>query len=201
MPGRRRSTKAAAPVVEDLEDEVLENDEDMDELDDEPQPAPKRRGRPAKSAPVAEKPARKTRKPAVDDDEEKATSYGTSWLVEYVNDQLDTEFDAKALRVLLRKATEAGILDRDDNSRYQFTGESDRKVAKILKFVREAQREEAAAEPKAKAAPAKRKRAVADEEDEAPARPARKRGRPAKKSAPVEDDDMPDFDEDEIDEL
>lgn len=198
MPGRRRSTKAAAPVVEDLEDELDTDtpDDDMDELDDEPQPAPRRRGRPAKSAPVAEKPVRKTRKPtADDDDEEKATSYGTSWLVEYVNDQLDTEYDAKALRVMLRKATEAGILDREDNSRYQFTGPNDRKVAKILKFVREAQREEAAEPaPKAKAAPAARKSAKA-------AAPAAKTRR-TRKSAPVEEDpDMPDFDEDEIDEL
>ena len=198
---RRRSTKAVEP--EEIEDDLEELEPDAEELeDDEPEPAPKRRGRPAKAAPAAAKPARKTTKA-----EEKAESYGTTWLVEYVNDQLDTEHDAKSLRVLLRKATEAGILDRDDNSRYQFSGEGDRRVAKILKFVREQEKEAPAEKPAkakaaAKTAPAKRRR-VADEDDEAQAAPTRRRRSTKAKAAPVEDDDpdMPDFDDEEIEDL
>jgi hypothetical protein len=194
MPPRRRSTKAAAPVVEDVieDDEALE--EDLDELDDEPAPAPKRRGRPAKSAPVAEKPAPRRTKAAAA--EEKAESYGTTWLVEYVNEQLDTDFDPKALRVLLRKATEAGILDRDDNSRYSFSGPGDRQVARLLKFIRDSEKEAPAEKPapKAKAAPARR---AATATKTAPTR------RRTRKAEPVEEDDpdMPDFDDEDVDEL
>lgn len=199
---RRRSTKAVEP--EEIEDDLEELEPDAEELeDDEPEPAPKRRGRPAKAAPAAAKPARKTAKA-----EEKAESFGTAWLVEYVNDQLDTEHDAKSLRVLLRKATEAGILERDDNSRYQFSGEDDRQVAKILKFVREQEKEAPAEKPAGakaatKTAPAKRRRAAADEDDEAQAAPTRRRRSSKAKAAPVEDDDpdMPDFDDEEMDEL
>jgi hypothetical protein len=186
---RRRTTKPVAPVeAEELDDEIEELDEEP-----EPAPAPKRRGRPARKAEPVEEvddeddedeeapaPRRKTAAKAA-----AAETFGTTWLVEYVNDQLDTAFDGKALRVKLRQMSEAGLLDRDDNSRYTFTGPNDRKVAKILKFIRDSEKE-APAEKPARKTTAKRTAA-------APAKKTTSRRRKAVEPDP----DLPDFDEDD----
>lgn len=187
---RRRSTRAAKPV----EPEVTE-DLDLDPEDDdveEEAPAPKRgRGRPAKSAAAPEKATRKEVQP-------ETTTFGTAWLTEYVNDQLDMELDGKAIRVILRRMVADGMLPVFEG-RYTFPkGENDRNVAKILKYVRENETEEADEEEKPAA---RRTKVTAGRTKVTAAKPATRRGRkPAVKPETDDDPDLPD-DLDDIDDL
>lgn len=182
---RRTRTAATKPAPEP---EILEDDdvleEEVEDLDPEPAPAPKRRGRPAKAA-AKEVPAQRS-KPS-------AEAFGTAWLTDHVNDALDTEYDSKAIRVRLRQMVELGTLERDEG-RYSFSGPTDRRVLKIVKYIREAAKAEAETEDKPARKPAATTRKAAT--------PAAKRGRPARKAAVVEEDpDLPDFDDDDIDDL
>lgn len=206
--GRRRgATKpAAVEEVEELEDvEELGEDEDVEELElDEPEeleeePAPRRRrgakAAPAKAAakPAAKKaPARRAAKPVEDDeDEDTGPTYDSNWLAEYVNETCGTDYDSRALRMLLRKLAHAGTIQREvgtDRSRYTFPkGANDPIVRAVVRAVKsgaveeaksdgiaKAQASKATKKTAAKAAPAKatrrtrRTRAVEvdDEEDE-----------------------------------
>lgn len=193
---RRTRKPAPEPEIEELEVDETELEIDPEEDDEDEAPAPKRRGRPAAKTAAKAVPAQRKAP--------EAETYGTAWLTDHVNDALDTEYDSKAIRVRLRQMVEAGALARDEG-RYSFTGPNDRRVAKIVKYIRDS----------AKADAARQAAAVEDDEDEKPARrartasrakataaPAVKRGRPARKPAVVEEDpDLPDFDDDEIDDL
>lgn len=145
----RRTTKKAAPVEEELEDEDLIEDEDTeDEAEEEPAPK-KRTARKApakKAAPAAKK--------------EEAETKGTAWLKEHVNDTLGTEFESTKLRIVLRKLIKDGDIDSPKDGRYIFTGPRDPNVKAVI----------AALRAEAKAGPAKRgrkpKTKVADEVDD-----------------------------------
>lgn len=179
MPPRTRRKAVVEPEIDDIED--LDNEE-------ETEPKPIRRGRPRKTTTtdVTEKPARKTT-PASE-----SNGYGTGWLVEHVNETLDTSLDSKALRVILRNLTEEGIIEREDNSRYSFTGPRDKTVLAVIKAVRTA-----GTKTESKPATATRKKTTVAET------PKPTRGRPKKKIVEPDPDlpDFPDEDDDEIEEL
>ena len=143
----RRTTKKAAPVEEELEDEDLIEDEDTEDEAEE-EPAPKKRS--ARKAPA------KKAAPA----KEAAETKGTAWLKDHVNDTLGTEYESTKLRIVLRKLIKDGDIDSPKDGRYIFTGPRDPNVKAVI----------AALRAEAKAGPAKRgrkpKSKVADEVDD-----------------------------------
>lgn len=157
MAARKKSSKPAVEAVEELDEDVLLEDETVEE-------APK-----AKKAPV--------RAPI---------EFGTKELADHVNAEAGTSYDAYALRILLRKLTKDGVIEREESngrSRYSFTGPKDPQVKAIVKAVKEGAAEKAKSErleglkekrkaaPKTKAASKKAKQAaevepeIVDEED------------------------------------
>lgn len=145
----RRTTKKAAPVEEELDDDL---DVEVEEDEVEEEPAPKRRTS-KKAAPAAKKaPAKKAAK-----EEE---TLGTAWLKEHVNDTLGADHESTKLRIVLRKLIKDGTIDSPKDGRYVFTGPRDPNVKAVIAALRE----------EAKAGPAKRgrkpKAKVADEVDE-----------------------------------
>lgn len=108
-----------------------------------------------------------------------AIEFGSAWLVEHVNEQAGTSYSASALRILLRKLTKEGLLQRDADGRQRYNfpkGEKDPQVKAIVKAVKEGagekakqERLDALKEQRAakKAAPAKKsRRKVAPVEEE-----------------------------------
>lgn len=143
----RRTTKKAAPVEEELDDEdLIEEDEDVEE-----EPAPKTRSR-AKKAPA--------KKAAPAKEKEASDVKGTAWLKDHVNETLGTEHESTKLRIVLRKLIKDGDIDSPKDGRYIFTGPRDPNVKAVI----------AALRAEAKAGPAKRgrkpKTKVADEVDD-----------------------------------
>lgn len=213
--GRRRGTKATAPVVEVVEeDDAIEDlDEDVEELElDEPEeleeePAPKRRAKKtapaAKAAPAKAAPAKRAAKPAPadeDEDEDAGPVYDTNWLAEYINETAGTDYDSRALRMLLRKLAHDGTIAREvgtDRSRYTFPrGAADPIVKAVLKSVRSGgvEVEKAASVAKAKETAAVKK---APAKAAAKATPAKKAAAPARRrrSAPAEVEEIEDDDD------
>lgn len=185
--------RGKSAVVEELDmDDDLELIEDEDEAPAKKSKA-KNKGKAEKAAPKAEK--------------AESTGYGASWLAEYVNEELNTNYTAAQMRVILRRMAAAGDIEREvgtDRARYSFTGENDRTVKAVLKRVKsgevdqaKADRLEAAksgvsgksqkrrakdedAEVEEAPVKAKRKKAVVeDDADEAPAKPKATRKRNA----------------------
>ena len=164
-------------------------------------PAPRRRGRPRKTETV-EQPAAKTttthrRRSTPAEKEEPAPAasngYGTAWLVEHVNEELGTDLDGKALRVILRELTEDGVISRDDRSRYSFKGPRDRAVLAVIKRVKSGAQSDD--DKPARGRPAATKTAAT--KTTATKSTTARRGRPAKKTEPEPDPDLPDFDDEE----
>lgn len=134
--------KARAVEAEEIENPELEAEDGVDEA-----PAPK-----------AKKPAREP------------VAFGTKELAAHVSEATGKEYDAYALRILLRKLAKEGVIERDDSTgraRYSFTGPKDPQVKAIVKAVKEGGAEKAKTERleglketrKAKAKPAKAKKA------------------------------------------
>ena len=109
---------------------------------------------------------------------EKVAPKGTKWLTDLVNEKLGTSYTSYQLRILLRKLTKEGVIEREEGN-YIFKGERDPRVVAVLKAVKAG-----AMEAETKARTSKAKKAVAD--DEVEEKPRRTR---AKKAAPVEDDE------------
>lgn len=158
----RRSTKKAAPVEEELDDELeAEVEEDEVEEDEEPEeeaPAPKRGSRSKKAAPkkAAAKPAAKAAKA------EKET-LGTAWLKEHINDTLGTEIESTKIRIVLRKLIKEDVIESPKDGRYIFTGPRDPNVKAVIAALKEESKSGPAKrgrKPKAKAV------AEVDEDDE-----------------------------------
>jgi len=114
-----------------------------------------------------------------------AIEYGSAWLVEHVNTQAGTSYTASALRILLRKLTKDGVLERDSEGRQRYNfpkGAKDPQVVAIVKAVKSGAGEKAkqerldalkeqraASKGKAKATPAKKarsKKAVEEPEED-----------------------------------
>jgi len=97
-----------------------------------------------------------------------AIEYGSAWLVEHVNQEAGTSYSASALRILLRKLTKDGVLNRDSEGRQRYNfpkGANDPQVKAIVKAVKSGAGEKAKQErldalkaqrAASKAAPAKR---------------------------------------------
>ena len=139
---------------------------------------------------VKEAPAKATKKtaakpaPAAKAPKAEAVEYGSAWLVDHVNTEAGTSYNASTLRILLRRLTKEGVLDRDSEGgrqRYNFPkGANDPQVKAIVKAVKAGRVEKAKEErledlktkrtSKAKAAPAKKARtkkaAAAEVEDD-----------------------------------
>jgi hypothetical protein len=124
---RRTAAAKSAPVEEPDEDEFeedVEEDEDgedleeLEEADDEP--APK---------------AKAKRKPPV----QPVIEHGSPWLAAYVTEQTGETYDARSIRMLLRKLAADGKLSRvvgEDRARYEFSGPKDPTVAAVLAMVK-----------------------------------------------------------------
>jgi hypothetical protein len=186
MPKTATKTKAkAAPVVEpdedefeDMEDdEATEADDDLEELDESDEDE------------ADEKPKAK-RKPPV----RPTIEFGSPWLAAHVTEVTGETFDARGIRMLLRKLAKDGKLERvvgETKTRYEFTGPEDKTVKAVITMVKDgtakelkrAGLEKVKADSEAKRAAKKAAKAkaaaeaadeVEDEVDEAPA-PKRKK--------------------------
>jgi len=173
---RTKKAEATAPEVEELDVTAAEEEDfDLDE-DEEETPAPAKKTKAKKAA--AEKPA-KVAAPKIE--------FGTKELAAHVNAEAGTSYDAYNLRILLRKLTKDGVLERvesEGRSRYSFTGPEDSQVVAIVEAVKSGATEKAKQErldklksdraDKKAAAPKKSKKAAkaadvepeADEEDD-----------------------------------
>lgn len=144
-------------VVEQL-DELDNDDLELIEDDDETPAKPTKRNKEKTSAPAPKA-------------ESTNTGMGASWLAEFVNEELGTEYTAAQMRVVLRKMAKDGDLEREvgtDRARYQFTGERDPIVRQVLKRIKSgevvAARKERLDAARSGESPAKRKpKDVADE--------------------------------------
>lgn len=120
-----------------------------------------------------------------------AIEYGSSWLVEHVNEQAGTSYTASALRILLRKLTKDGVLDRDSDGRQRYNfpkGAKDPQVIQIVKAVKGGAAEKAKQE---------RLDNLKEQRKTTKAAPAKK-ARTRKAVAEVEEDDDDDLDVDDI---
>lgn len=142
--GTRRTSKKAAPVEEELDDEDIEEVEDEVEEDEDEEPAPKSR-RSSKKAPAKKAPAKKA---AAKTNGEEADTLGTAWLKEHVNDVLESDHESTKLRIVLRKLIKDGTIESPKDGRYVFTGPKDPNVKAVIAALRQ----------EAKSGPAKRGR-------------------------------------------
>lgn len=165
--------KGKSAVVEELDDDL----ELVDDEDEAPaKPTKKTKGK-AAAAPKAEK--------------AESTGMGASWLAEYVNEELGTEYTAANIRVILRKMAAEGDLEREvgtDRARYQFTGERDPIVRAVLKRIKSGEADEAKKERLAAAKGGSSKKAAAEDEDDAP---AKKPSKKAKAKASADEEEAP----------
>ncbi len=163
---------ADTDILDELDedvDELEEEDDDdlVDELEETPEDAPKAKRKP---------PTR----PAIE--------FNSAWLAEYLNTQSGSSYDARGLRVLLRKLAADGVITRvvgEDRSRYDFTGGPDSPTVKaILAAVKTAAAAKAAPkEKKAKVVKEETVEEVVAEEAPAPAPVKKTRRKPAAPAA------------------
>lgn len=149
----RRSAAKAKPApepevtedeFEDMEDEDTEADEtedgyvegteddDLEELEeDEEAPAPAKKTRAKAAAADGEKPKRTPpTRPAI--------QFGSPWLAAYVTEHTDETYDARGIRMLLRKLAKDEVFQREvgvDRNRYEFSGPKDPVVVAVLAMV------------------------------------------------------------------
>lgn len=199
---RRRASAPVEPVeeldeLEELSDDDTTEGDDLEELEDAPEPTPAKRTRGAKAAPAKAAPAKAAKAaPATRTAPAETSGFDSNWLAGYITEETGIEYDSRGIRMLLRKAAKEGILAREigtDRQRYDFPkGANDPTVKAILRMVKsgeaaavkreglDAAKASAAAKKAApapaKAAPAKRTAKAAPAE--APA-PASRRRRPA----------------------
>lgn len=111
-----------------------------------------------------------------------APEKGTAWLAETVNEKCGTSYTSYQLRVLLRKLTKDGVIERGEG-RYSFKGVSDPAVKEVIKAVKSGALDE------------DRKKGT----EKAKAKSTKKRA--AKKAKPEPVDEADDDEDDDIDEL
>jgi hypothetical protein len=159
VPKNRNKGKTA--VIEELDDLELVDDED-----EAPAKPSKKTKAKTESTPKAEK--------------AESTGMGASWLAEYINEEVGTEYTAAQMRVILRRLAADGELEREvgtDRARYQFTGEKDPIVRAVLKRVRSGEADSAKAErieaARSGKSPSKRKKDDDDDNGEAEEKPVK----------------------------
>lgn len=152
-----------ADLIEDLDDDLEElgdeeeDDDLVDELEETPEDAPKAKRKP---------PTR----PAIE--------FNSAWLAEYLNSQASTSYDARGLRVLLRRLANEGVITRvvgEDRSRYDFTGGPDSPTVKAILAAVKAKPAKTAAEKTEKAPATKAAAPVEEAPAEAPVKKTRRR--------------------------
>jgi topoisomerase IA-like protein len=205
MPRGRRT----APVepeeleddVEELEDvdeeiEELDVDEEPEELEDEPAPKRGRKAAPAKAAAAKKAPAKKAPATKKAPPAREEIEFDSNWLAEYVNEAVGTDYDGRAVRMLLRKLAKDEVITREigvDRSRYSFTGPADPSVKAVLRLARAGgvEDEKAAALEKARAAKAAKAKAAPAKATKAPARKAAAPAKAtrARRARPADDDE------------
>lgn len=184
-------TTTADEELEDLDDDEEETDdledlEDADEADDEDE----------EPAPTKTKGKAKTTKAATKQTE--GSGFGSAWLAEHVSQETGKTYDARAIRMLLRKAAKDGTLAREvgsDRNRYDFPkGAADPVVKAVVAMAKsgeiEATRKAGLEQAKASKAAKKAAKAEATEveetdEDEAPAPTKKKAKAKAATAAPA----------------
>lgn len=146
-------------------------------------PARAPREKAAKAAPVEKAPR-------------EVIEFGSAWLVEHVNAETGSSYSASALRILLRKLTKEGVLEReaDGRARYNFPkGANDPQVKAIVKAVKGGAAEKAKQE---RLDSLKEQRAA--KAKAAPKAAPKKRATKAAAAAPVEVEDEDELEVDEI---
>jgi hypothetical protein len=167
---RRAATKPPVEAeIEDTEDEFeeIEGDDDLEELEEEveePETKPKAKRSTAKAT------AAKA---------DSAPKFGSAELAAYITEKTAESYDARGIRMLLRKLASSGKLARvvgETRDRYSFSGPEDATVQAVLAMVKSGEAKalkqeglqkvkDAAAAKKAAAAKAKAE-AVEAEDDE-----------------------------------
>jgi hypothetical protein len=171
---RRRTASKPAPEPEVVEDEFedIEDGDELEELED---------GDVEDEETPAEKPKRKPPvRPTIE--------YGSPWLAAYITENTDETYDARGIRMLLRKLAKDGKLDRvvgEDRARYEFTGPKDPTVVAVLAMVKSG----AAKELKQAGLQAVKDKAAAKKAAKADA-----------KAAESNDDEIEDVEDDEVEE-
>lgn len=139
-----------------------------------------------------------------------------NWLTEQVNDKCGTELAARDIRIVIRKLVKDGTIERGEG-RYAFTGLKDDRVLAVIKAVKSGATDEAkkerlsnlkkskAADDEAPAKPSRKRKAAEPEAEEEAPKPSRRRSKdtgdvtPPKrrraKKVEVEDDEDVDLDE------
>lgn len=107
-----------------------------------------------------------------------------NWLTEQVNDKCGTELAARDIRIVIRKLVKDGTIERGEG-RYAFTGLKDDRVLAVIKAVKSGATDEA---KKERLSNLKKSKAA---DDEAPAKPARKRKAKAEPEDEVEEAPKP----------
>jgi hypothetical protein len=180
----RRAAAKPAPepeVVEDEDFEELEDDgDDLEELeeDDEVEAAPAPKAKSSKAKPAAKATAPK--QPVI--------AFGSAELAAHVTEATGETYDARGIRMLLRKLAKDGKLPRvvgEDRNRYSFTGPEDETVKAVVAMVKSGAAKELkqAGLQKVKEDAAKKKAAAKAAKEAA--------------EAEVEDDDMEEVEEEE----
>jgi hypothetical protein len=170
---RRRAAAKTAPEPEIVEDEFEEDDtedmeddtedgDDLEELEDAEEPETK--------------PAKAKRTPPV----RPTIEFGSPWLAAYITEHTSETYDARGIRMLLRKLAKDGAFEREvgtDKTRYEFSGPKDPIVVAVLAMVKSGAAKELkqaglqavkdkAAQKKAAAAKAKPKVAPVEEDED-----------------------------------
>jgi hypothetical protein len=154
--------------------------------------ATKEKAAPAAKAKAAPKKAAAKPAPTAAVAKNAPVEYGSAWLVDHVNAEAGTSYNASTLRILLRKLTRDGVLEREAEGRQRYNfpkGANDPQVKAIVKAVKGGAAEKAKAE---------RLEGLKEQ------RASKKKSAPAKKSrskkpvAEVEEDVDDDLDVDEI---
>jgi hypothetical protein len=142
----------------------------------------------AKSAPAVETEELETAEVTEEKAPKQEVTFGTRQLADHINAETGSSYDSYALRVVLRKMTKDGILERseaDSRSRYSFTGPEDPQVQKIVTALQEGYGEKAKQE-RLDELKAKREAGATKK------KPAARKAKAAKTEAPevVEDEDL-----------
>lgn len=200
---RRKTVSKPAPEPEVVEDEfedmedddteetteVEDDDEatdedDLEELDEDEEPATPTKATKAKTPAKTAAP----KQPAIE--------FGSPWLAAYITEQTGDTYDARGIRMLLRKLAKDGKLNRvvgEDRGRYSFSGPTDPIVVEVITMVKSGAAKElkqaglekvkadaAAKKAAAKAAAEAEAEDMEEVEDETPKPTRRKAPAPAK---------------------
>lgn len=93
----------------------------------------------AKAAPAPKASKAKAAAPVAASPKSAPVEFGSAWLVEHVNEQAGTSYTASTLRILLRKLTRDGVLEREAEGRQRYNfpkGANDPQVKAIVKAVK-----------------------------------------------------------------